>query len=111
MILWAGISFLQAILESLIAVSVIWVSIQLVLRWIKIVTAAMLRIKLISIVVILIKGLVSALVIIITLILIGLGAQIRSYLVVRSRLVTSSVRIQKSLILIVLASELLICLQ
>jgi hypothetical protein len=54
----------------------------------------MLRIKLISIVVILIKGLVSALVVIITLILIGLGAQIRSYLIVRIRLVTSSVRIQ-----------------
>ena len=101
----------QAILASLIAVSVIWVSIQLVLRRIKIVTAAMLRIKLISIEVILIKGLVSALVVIITLILIGLGVQIRSYLIVRSRLVTSSVRIQKSLILIVLASELLICLQ
>lgn len=84
----------QAILASLIAVSVIWVSIQLVLRRIKIVTAAMLRIKLISIVVILIKGLVSALVVIITLILIGLGAQIRSYLIVRIRLVTSSVRIQ-----------------
>ena len=84
----------QAILASLIVVSVIWVSIQLVLRRIKIVTAAMLRIKLISIVVILIKGLVSALVVIITLILIGLGAQIRSYLIVRIRLVTSSVRIQ-----------------
>ena len=84
----------QAILASLIAVSVIWVSIQLVLRRIKIVTAAMLRIKLIFIVVILIKGLVSALVVIITLILIGLGAQIRSYLIVRIRLVTSSVRIQ-----------------
>jgi hypothetical protein len=84
----------QAILASLIAVSVIWVSIQLVLRRIKIVTAAMLRIKLISIEVILIKGLVSALVVIITLILIGLGAQIRSYLIVRIRLVTSSVRIQ-----------------
>ena len=101
----------QAILASLIAVSVIWVSIQLVLRRIKIVTAAMLRIKLISIVVILIKRLVSALVVIITLILIGLGAQIRSYLIVRIRLVTSRVRIQKSLILIELASELLICLQ
>ena len=84
----------QAILASLIAVSVIRVSIQLVLRRIKIVTAAMLRIKLISIVIILIKGLVSALVVIITLILIGLGAQIRSYLIVRIRLVTSSVRIQ-----------------
>ena len=84
----------QAILASLIAVSVIWVPIQLVLRRIKIVTAAMLRIKLISIVVILIKGLVSALVVIITLILIGLGVQIRSYLIVRIRLVTSSVRIQ-----------------
>lgn len=84
----------QAILASLIAVSVIWVSIQLVLRRIKIVTAAMLRIKLISIEVILIKGLVSALVVIITLILIGLGVQIRSYLIVRIRLVTSSVRIQ-----------------
>jgi hypothetical protein len=71
----------------------------------------MLRIKLISIVVILIKRLVSALVVIITLILIGLGAQIRSYLIVRIRLVTSRVRIQKSLILIELASELLICLQ
>jgi len=94
----------------LIAETVLWISIQLILTLIKIVATAALGIKPISIVVISTKGLISVLVAVIALILIRARVQIWCYLIVRIGLIILIVWKHIILILIAHASELLTCL-
>ena len=110
-ILKSSSCIVQVIWASLIAETVLWISIQLILTLIKIVATAALGIKPISIVVISTKGLISVLVAVIALILIRARVQIWCYLIVRIGQIILIVWKHIILILIAHASELLTCLQ